>query len=115
MVDRVLEKLKIFGLELDCSNYWLANLSLEESKQCIYNFCNITELFNKDLENIAVDMSVYNILKNQINSTNNDNNIKSISEGDISITYSNNDNTLYFNKQIKHLYNRLIRYRRLEW
>ena len=98
------------------------------AERYICNFCNIRKV-PKELYAVAVDMAAGHFLKEKSASGDNVNsnidfesgNIKSITEGDVSITYnsdSDNSATAKYNELLDNLCNRdseLLAFRKLRW
>ena len=126
--DDVVKRLETLGYNVNDSDLTLIQLTINGVEQHIKNFCNITEI-PAELHNVAVDMAAGTLLKtkqaigiNVCDSIDFENdNIKSISEGDVSITYntdSDRSTTAKYNALLDRLCNRdneLIAFRRIKW
>lgn len=124
----VVERLSTLGYNINNGDTVTLQLAINGVEQYIKNFCNITEI-PAELHNVAVDMAAGTLLKtkqaigiNVCDSIDFENdNIKSISEGDVSITYntdSDSSTTAKYNALLDRLCNRdneLIAFRRIKW
>lgn len=124
----VVERLISLGYNLEEGDTLSLQLAINGAEQYIKNFCNITEI-PKELSSAAVDIAAGILLKtkqglgiNVCESIDFENdNIKQITEGDVSITY-NSDNsgsaTAKYSALLDRLCNRdkeLLAFRRLRW
>lgn len=124
----VVEKLSTLGYNLDDGDIVTLQLAINGTEQYIKNFCNISEI-PTELYYVAVDMAAGTLLKTKQSigidvcgsiDFENDN-IKSITEGDVSITYNsdnNNSTTAKYNALLNKLCNRdseLVAFRKLRW
>lgn len=124
----VVERLISLGYNLEEGDTLSLQLAINGAEQYIKNFCNITEI-PKELSSAAVDIAAGILLKtkqglgiNVCESIDFENdNIKQITEGDVSITY-NSDNsgsaTAKYSALLERLCNRdkeLLAFRRLRW
>ena len=124
----VVERLVSLGYNLEEGDTLSLQLAINGAEQYIKNFCNITEI-PKELSSAAVDIAAGILLKtkqglgiNVCESIDFENdNIKQITEGDVSITY-NSDNsgsaTAKYSALLERLCNRdkeLLAFRRLRW
>lgn len=124
----VVERLISLGYNLEEGDTLSLQLAVNGAEQYIKNFCNITEI-PKELSGVAVDIAAGILLKtkqglgiNVCESIDFENdNIKQITEGDVSITY-NSDNsgsaTAKYSALLDRLCNRdkeLLAFRRLRW
>lgn len=126
--ENVVERLITLGYDINEGDVITLNFIIESVEQYIKNFCNIKEI-PEELYSVAVDMAAGKLLKAKqatgvkvcANIDFDKENIKSISEGDVSITYnSDNSNSKVnkYNKLIDSLCNRdreLLAFRRLRW
>lgn len=124
----VAEKLKSLGYNVDDSDLVLIQFAINGTEQYIKNFCNIT-VIPPELYFVAVDMAAGTLLRTKSSVGENvcDNidfesdGIKSITEGDVSITYNSDSSssaTAKYNALLDKLCNRdseLIAFRRLRW
>ena len=122
----VTEKLKSLGYNVDDSDLVFIQFAINRTEQYIKNFCNIT-VIPPELYFVAVDMAAGTLLRTKSSVGENvcnsidfeSDNIKSISEGDISVTYnSDSSTTAKYNALLDKLCNRdseLIAFRRLRW
>lgn len=122
----VTEKLKSLGYNVDDSDLAFIQFAINGTEQYIKNFCNIT-VIPPELYFVAVDMAAGTLLRTKSSVGENvcnsidfeSDNIKSISEGDISVTYnSDSSTTAKYNALLDKLCNRdseLIAFRRLRW
>lgn len=122
----VTEKLKSLGYNVDDSDLVFIQFAINGTEQYIKNFCNIT-VIPPELYFVAVDMAAGTLLRTKSSVGENvcnsidfeSDNIKSISEGDISVTYnSDSSTTAKYNALLDKLCNRdneLIAFRRLRW
>ena len=122
----IIIRLKTLGYEVNEEDNNAIEIAAENTEQYIKNYCNISEIPD-ELYYAAVDMAAGTMLKTKF-STGTDtcvgidfdaDGIKSITEGDISVTYSNGGGSLSrYEKLIDSLLNRkseLIKYRKLRW
>ena len=124
----VVERLSTLGYNLNDGDIVTLQLAINSVEQYIKNFCNITDI-PVELYTVAVDMAAGTLLKTKqslgINVCENidfeSDNIKSISEGDVSITYNSDSatsTTAKYNALLDSLCNRdaeLIAFRRVRW
>lgn len=124
----VVERLTALGYSLEEGDTLSLQFVISDVEQYIKNFCNIKEI-PEELYCVAVDMAAGKLLKaKQAIGTNvcegvdfENDNIKQIAEGDVSITYnsdSSNSATARYNALIDSLCNRdseLLAFRRLRW
>lgn len=125
--DDVVERLISLGCT-DIGNETLIALAINSTEQYIKNFCNVAEVPD-ELYYVALDMAVGTVLKT-MQSIGIDVcegidydavGIKSITEGDVSITYSTDSSTstlTLFNAFVDRLCNRddeLVIFRKLRW
>ena len=124
----VVERLTALGYNLEEGDTLSLQFVISDVEQYIKNFCNIKEI-PEELYCVAVDMAAGKLLKakqaigaNVCEGVDFENdNIKQIAEGDVSITYnsdSSNSATARYNALIDSLCNRdseLLAFRRLRW
>lgn len=129
-IDRkdVVERLNTLGYNLNEGDIVTLQFAINGTEQYIKNFCNISEI-PKELYYVAVDMAAGTLLKTKqgigISTLEGidleSDNIKSITEGDVSVTYnsdSSNSATARYNALLDKLCNRkdeLIPFRKLRW
>lgn len=124
--DDVILRLQTLGYNIDEGDNVALVYVINGTEQYIKNFCNISEIPD-ELYYAAVDMAAGKMLKTKF-STGTDtcegidfdaDGIKSITEGDISVTYSDGGGSLSrYEKLIDSLLSRkseLIKYRKLRW
>lgn len=127
-IDRkdVVERLNTLGYNLNEGDIVTLQFAINGTEQYIKNFCNISDI-PKELYYVAVDMAAGTLLKTKrsigIDTLEGidleSDNIKSISEGDVSITYnsdSSNSATARYNTLLDKLCNRkneLIPFRKM--
>ena len=124
----VVERLTALGYNLEEGDTLSLQFVINDAEQYIKNFCNIKEI-PTELYCVAVDMAAGRLLKAKqaigVNVCENidfeNDNIKQITEGDVSITYnSDNSNsaTARYNALLDSLCNRdseLLAFRKLRW
>ena len=124
----VVERLTALGYNLEEGDTLTLQGKILKAEQHIKNFCNISEV-PEELYYVAVDMVAGEFLKEKLATGTKtcegvdfeNDNIKQITEGDVSITYnSDNSNsaTARYNALIDSLCNRdseLLAFRRLRW
>lgn len=124
----VVERLVTLGYNLNEGDVVTLQFAINGTEQYIKDFCNIADI-PQELYSVAVDMAAGTLLKTKraigINVCENidfeNDSITSIKEGDVSITY-NNDNrnsaTAKYNTLLDRLCNRddeLIAFRKVRW
>lgn len=122
----IIIRLKTLGYEVNEEDSNAIKIAAENTEQYIKNYCNISEIPD-ELYYAAVDMAAGTMLKTKF-STGADtckdidfisDGIKSITEGDISVTYSDSGGSFNrYEKLIDSLLSRkseLIKYRKLRW
>ncbi len=122
----IITRLKTLGYEVNEEDSNAIEIAAGSTEQYIKNYCNISEIPD-ELYYAAVDMAAGTMLKTKF-STGTDtcggidfdaDGIKSITEGDISVTYSDSGGSLSrYEKLIDSLLSRkseLIKYRKLRW
>ena len=126
--DDVVKRLETLGYNVNDSDLTLIQLTINGVEQNIKNFCNIIDI-PSELYAIAVDMAAGTLLKTKSSIGENvcdsidfeSDNVKSISEGDVSVTYNSDSSssaTAKYNALLEKLCNRdneLIAFRRLRW
>lgn len=124
--DDVILRLKSLGYNIDEGDNVTLEFAVNGTEQYIKNFCNITEI-PAELYYVAVDMAAGTLLKTKqatgFNVCENldfeSDNIKSITEGDVSITYSeSNSAAARYSTLLDKLCNRkneLIPFRKVRW
>lgn len=126
--DDVVKRLETLGYNVNDSDLTLIQLTINGVEQHIKNFCNIIDI-PSELYAIAVDMAAGTLLKTKSSIGENvcdsidfeSDNVKSISEGDVSVTYNSDSSssaTAKYNALLEKLCNRdneLIAFRRLRW
>lgn len=124
----VVERLTTLGYAIEDGDTLTLQQVIIRVEQYIRNFCHICRI-PKELYPVAVDMAAGHFLKEKSASGDNVNsnidfesgNIKSITEGDVSITYnsdSDNSATAKYNELLDNLCNRdseLLAFRKLRW
>lgn len=123
----VVERLITLGYNLNDGDTVTLQLAISGVEQYIKNFCNIADI-PLELYTVAVDMAAGTLLKTKQsigvdvceNLDFDSDNIKSIAEGDVSITYNsdNNSATAKYNALLDRLCNRdneLLAFRRVRW
>lgn len=124
----VVERLNSLGYTINEIDNGLLQLAINGTEQYIENFCNVLEVPD-ELYYVAVDMAAGTLLKTKSSIGENvcdgidfkNDNIKSISEGDVSVTYNSDSSssaTAKYNVLLEKLCNRdneLIAFRRLRW
>lgn len=124
----VVERLLTLGYNLNNGDTDSLNYAITSTENYIKNFCNITDI-PLELYTVAVDMAAGSILRTKwdigINVCDGvdfeGDNIKSIAEGDVSITYnSDNSNSASdkYNALLDRLCNRdneLLPFRKMRW
>lgn len=124
----VVERLNTLGYNLNEGDIVTLQFAINGTEQYIKDFCNITDI-PKELYYVAVDMAAGTLLKTKqgigISTLEGidleSDNIKSITEGDVSVTYnsdSSNSATARYNALLDKLCNRdaeLIAFRRVRW
>lgn len=127
-VKDVAERLSTLGYKINEGDTTALQLAINGTEQYIKNFCNISDI-PSELYYVAVDMAAGTLLKTKrsigIDTLEGidleSDNIKSISEGDVSITYnsdSSNSATARYNTLLDKLCNRkneLIPFRKMRW
>lgn len=122
--EKVMERLNVLGVSIKQEEMYIIYNEIDTSKFYIFDFCGINKIDNEELENILINLTAYNILQNKNNISSNFNTdekiVKSITEGDISISYETSNSlklaqNSYIENKIAELKNRLIKYRRLQW
>lgn len=102
---KIIELLKPFGIAIETSNFSL-EFAVQSTIQDILNFCNLKEI-PKELEHVVIRRVLANLIGFKLQtdgaeSMNIEKGIKSISEGDVSITYySSVDKGALLNKFIQ--------------
>lgn len=124
----VVERLTTLGYNLNNGDTVTLQLAVSGVEQYIKNFCNITDI-PSELYTVAVDMAAGTLLRTKQsigidvceNLDFDSENIKSITEGDVSITY-NSDNSNSATSKYKALLdglcnreNELLAFRKLRW
>lgn len=125
--ENIKNRLSYLGYELKNSDEWTVNFLIDKVENSIKNKCNIN-IIPKMLEEAETDMICGEFLlylKNSgnldIENINIDAAVKSIQEGDTSISYSDKSKTpeerldLIINYLMKNKTGDLIRYRRIVW
>lgn len=124
--DDVILRLKSLGYNIDEGDNVTLEFAVNGTEQYIKNFCNITEI-PAELYYVAVDMAAGTLLKTKqatgFNVCENldfeSDSIKSITEGDVSITYSeSNSAAAKYKALIDSLCNReseLLAFRKMRW
>ncbi|MDO4299918.1 MAG: hypothetical protein Q4D26_00815 [Clostridia bacterium] len=121
--DDVALRLKSLGYTVSDEDADSIDYCINESEEYICNFCNIKHI-PLELYNTAVDMSCGSFLKiknsmNELENYNLGGAIESITEGDISISYTNGiSRDVLFEELIKRLSNKdsqLIGFRKIKW
>lgn len=124
----VVERLTALGYNLEEGDTLSLQFAINDVEQYIKNFCNIKEI-PEELYYVAVDMAAGEFLKEKLATGTKtcegvdfeNDNIKQITEGDVSITYnSDNSNsaTARYNALLDSLCNRdneLLAFRKLRW
>lgn len=124
----VVERLNTLGYNLNEGDIVTLQFAINGTEQYIKKFCNISEIPN-ELYYVAVDMAAGTLLKTKqsigvdtLEGIDLDSdNIKSITEGDVSVTYnsdSSNSATARYNALLDKLCNRkdeLIPFRKMRW
>lgn len=124
----VVERLNTLGYNLNEGDIVTLQFAINGTEQYIKNFCNISDI-PKELYYVAVDMAAGTLLKTKqsigvdtLEGVDLDSdNIKSITEGDVSVTYnsdSSNSATARYNALLDKLCNRkdeLIPFRKMRW
>lgn len=129
MTELVIQRLESLGFKWDGTYGWCLEFAIEKVKNHIMNTCNIKKIPNS-LQHIAVDMACGEFLKvmkdsKQLTSDNYDFNavVKSISEGDVSVTYAIGEGCTTDEQKLDALINNLInqdlnciiRHRKMVW
>ncbi|WAW15450.1 hypothetical protein [Peptostreptococcus equinus] len=102
---KIMELLKPFGIAIETSDFSL-EFAVQSTIQDILNFCNLKEI-PKELEHVVIRRVLANLIGFKLQtdgaeSMNIEKGIKSISEGDVSITYySSIDKGALLNKFIQ--------------
>lgn len=124
----VVERLSTLGYNLNNGDTDSLNYAITSTENYIKNFCNIADI-PLELYTVAVDMAAGNILRTKWDTGINvcdgvdfeGDNIKSIAEGDVSITY-NSDNSVSASAKYDALLDRLcnrdnelLAFRRVRW
>ena len=121
----VLAKLIRYGINTSIDDSFNIQNLIEDMKLEIITYCNLDDYkANKSLDNILVNLVVFNFLKDKnINFTNNNSdentsNIKSINVGDFSVSYGASNSTMtneYISSEINKCYLMLNKFRRVKW
>lgn len=122
--EKVLSKLKLYNIETNINDEFNIKNLIEDMKIEIATYCNLYDypVENKQIDNILVNLVVFNFLKSK-NTTfsgveNTEDNVKSINVGDFSISYSSEENAItndFIESQIEKCYSMLNKFRRLVW
>lgn len=124
----VVKRLETLGYTVNEIDNGLLQLAINGTEQHIKNFCNITDI-PIELYGIAVDMAAGTLLKTKSSIGENvcdsidfeSDGIKSITEGDVSVTYNSDSDssaTAKYNALLDRLCNRdseLIAFRKIRW
>lgn len=104
-MDKVIELIELFGIRISTDDFYLA-FAVESTIQDILNFCNLKEI-PVELEHVIVRRVLAKILDFKLqtsdaDSINIEKGIKSITEGDVSISYDTSlDRGVLLSKFIK--------------
>ena len=104
-MDKVIELIELFGIRISTDDFYLA-FAVESTIQDILNFCNLKEI-PKELEHVIVRRVLAKILDFKLqtsdaDSINIEKGIRSITEGDVSISYDTSlDRGVLLSKFIK--------------
>ena len=125
-IEDIIIRLEVLGYKYNDEDSNSIKSAAENTEQYIKNYCNISEI-PKELYSTAVDMAAAAMLKTKLSTGDevcsnidlDSEGIKSITEGDISVTYSESGGLVNrYAKLIDSLLSRkseLIRYRKLRW
>lgn len=129
--ERVLAKLKTFGIETNNIDEFNIKNLIEDIKIEIVTYCNLDDYpqENKQLDNILANLVVFNFLKSKNtafssgkNEENTDNiksiNVGDFSVGDFSVSYGTSDSAItnqFISNEIDKYYLMLNKFRRLKW
>lgn len=109
---------RLLSLGIETPNEWLMKFSIEKVENKIKNFCNINEV-PLSLYNIAVERVAGEILATQKQQSGvTDGELRQISVGDVSMSFSNNENNgnnSILNELLNAGESELLRYRKLKW
>lgn len=121
MIERIdiIKRLSTLGYEATSEDDALIDYLIGAVYQSILNDCNINEV-PKELKYVAIDMVCGHILQNKLamGSIDVEKAIKSIKEGDTTVTYADgSDPKSYLSRYYGNLIRnkKLVRFRRLEW
>ena len=123
--ENVLAKLRLYSIETDINDEINIKNLIEDTKWEIVTYCNLEEYpeDNKQLDNILVNLVVFNFLKSK-NTTflgvknTQDDNVKSINVGDFSVSYGTENSAItneFVASQIDKYNLMLNKFRRLVW
>ena len=100
MLDKVVERLKSFGYEIQSGDEIILNFSVQKVENTIKNDCNVTEI-PTGLENIAIDMVVGEFLtakktfaSESISGLDLDYAVKQIQTGDTNTVFATGESSL---------------------
>lgn len=125
-IEDIIIRLEVLGYKYNDEDSNAINTAAESTEQYIKNYCNISEI-PKELYSTAVDMAAGTLLKTKLSTgcevcsgiDLDSDGIKGITEGDISVTYSESGGSVNrYAKLIDSLLSRkseLIKYRKLRW
>ncbi len=123
--EKVLSKLRLYGIETNINDEINIKNLIEDMKWEIVTYCNLEDYLedNNRLDNILVNLVVFNFLKSK-NTTflgvenTQDDNVKSINVGDFSVSYGTENSAItseFITSQIDKCYLMLSKFRRLVW
>lgn len=118
--EEVVEMLAYYGYTVNADEAGKVRTAIKLTKNDILNFCNIAKI-TEEMNLLFIKLTALNYLK-KVNDVSDSGQvpsgaIKSITEGDVSITYSTSedDSLSYLEDGIKNIYAELINYRKLAW
>lgn len=123
MYEDVVQRLQSLGYTVLDTDQWLINFTIEKVTWTIKNECNVSSIPD-GLHNIAVDMVCGEFLSakkgsGQLTEYDVEEVIKSIKEGDTTITYAIGDGAVTLDRLINYLINcgksQFVTYRRFVW
>ncbi len=123
--EKILSKLRLYGIETNINDEFNIKNLIEDMKFEITTYCNLEDYLedNNRLDNILVNLVVFNFLKSK-NTTflggenTQDDNVKSINVGDFSVSYGTENSAItseFIISQIDKCYLMLNKFRRLVW
>lgn len=129
MLDKVVERLKSFGYEIQSGDEIILNFSVQKVENTIKNDCNVTEI-PTGLENIAIDMVVGEFLTakktfapESISGLDLDYAVKQIQTGDTNTVFATGESSLTPEQRLNAFLSYLLThgrdefscYRRIRW